>query len=195
MDLLTTLETIEYSERIAVIDPHGIIISLVSISIVFISLIVLYIAYELIGILVNRWFVKKKDGCFVVEDSLNSSGNDVHDMESYVLTFNRKATQTQKTIDRGTRILSHSTADEDSTTLQSRIPASFDGFVRSPLPGTILKIAVKEGDKVEIGQAVAILEAMKMENTIEAERNGTVTKIHVTQGDSVLEGSEILTIE
>ena len=42
---------------------------------------------------------------------------------------------------------------------------------------------------------MAVLEAMKMENTIEAEQNGTVTKIHVSQGDSVMEGSEILSIE
>ena len=85
--------------------------------------------------------------------------------------------------------------EDENVPQQNKTTASNDGTVRSPLPGTILKISVKEGDIVRAGDPVAVLEAMKMENTIEAEQNGTVTKIHVSQGDSVMEGSEILSIE
>lgn len=66
--------------------------------------------------------------------------------------------------------------------------------VTSPLPGVIVDITVKVGDAVKAGQKVAVLEAMKMENDIEADREGTVTAIHVNKGDSVLEGVPIVTI-
>ena len=60
--------------------------------------------------------------------------------------------------------------------------------VSSPLPGVIISVTVKAG------QVVAILEAMKMENEIQAEFDGTVTSVHVSQGDSILEGSPIVTL-
>lgn len=66
--------------------------------------------------------------------------------------------------------------------------------VTSPLPGVIVEISVKVGDTVKAGQQVAVLEAMKMENAIEADHAGTVTAIHVNKGDSVLEGVPIVTI-
>ncbi|OKZ30938.1 MAG: acetyl-CoA carboxylase biotin carboxyl carrier protein subunit [Bacteroidales bacterium 43_8] len=65
---------------------------------------------------------------------------------------------------------------------------------RTPLPGVILEISVKVGDTVKRGQKVAILEAMKMENVINADRDGKVTEIKVNKGDSVLEGADILII-
>ena len=64
----------------------------------------------------------------------------------------------------------------------------------SPLPGVIIAIKVNVGDSVKAGQEVAVLEAMKMENSIEAEHDGTVTAIHVAKGDSVLEGAAVVTI-
>lgn len=64
----------------------------------------------------------------------------------------------------------------------------------SPLPGVIIGIKVNVGDTVKAGQEVAVLEAMKMENSIEATHDGTVTAIHVAKGDSVLEGAAVVTI-
>lgn len=78
-----------------------------------------------------------------------------------------------------------------ATPAQSKI----DKSLKSPLPGVILAIKVKEGDIVKEGQTIAILEAMKMENEIHSEFNGKVTAINVEKGDSVLEGSVIVTIE
>lgn len=66
--------------------------------------------------------------------------------------------------------------------------------VKSPLPGVILSINVNVGDAVKAGQTVAVLEAMKMENEIQAEFEGTVTAINAAKGDSVLEGAAIVTI-
>ena len=64
----------------------------------------------------------------------------------------------------------------------------------SPLPGVIITLKVNVGDTVKPGQVVAVLEAMKMENDIEAEFGGTVTAVNVAKGDSVLEGAAIVTI-
>jgi len=53
---------------------------------------------------------------------------------------------------------------------------------------------VNVGDTVKAGQVIAILEAMKMENEIQAEHDGTVASVNVSKGDSVLEGATIVTI-
>lgn len=66
--------------------------------------------------------------------------------------------------------------------------------INSPLPGVVIALKVNVGDQVKAGQPVAVIEAMKMENDIEAETAGTVTAIHVAKGDSVLEGAPIVTI-
>ena len=66
--------------------------------------------------------------------------------------------------------------------------------VTSPLPGVIIAVKVNVGDTVKAGQEVAVLEAMKMENSIEAVQDGTITAIHVAKGDSILEGASIVTI-
>ena len=73
-------------------------------------------------------------------------------------------------------------------------PAGPGAIVRSPLPGVIISIDVKEGQTVKKGQKVAVLEAMKMENEIQSDVDGTVTAILVQKGDSVLEGADILKI-
>ena len=67
--------------------------------------------------------------------------------------------------------------------------------VKSPLPGVILEIKVNVGDAVKKGQTVVILEAMKMENSINADKDGKVTAINVKPGDSVLEGTDLVIIE
>jgi biotin carboxyl carrier protein len=66
--------------------------------------------------------------------------------------------------------------------------------VKCPLPGVIKDIKVAVGDVVKRGQTVVILEAMKMENNINADKDGTVTAIKVNKGDSVLEGTDLILI-
>ena len=65
-------------------------------------------------------------------------------------------------------------------------PAGKGTAVQSPLPGVILDIKVAVGDQVKAGQTVAILEAMKMENNINAECDGVITAIKVSKGDNIL---------
>jgi pyruvate carboxylase subunit B len=64
-------------------------------------------------------------------------------------------------------------------------PTVRDGTVVAPMQGLILKVAVKVGDKVGLGDVVAVLEAMKMQNDVTATRAGTVTEVHVREGDVV----------
>ncbi len=73
-------------------------------------------------------------------------------------------------------------------------PATGGKPVLAPLPGTINEIKVKVGDKVGAGDTVIVLEAMKMQNNIEAETAGTIASINVNKGDAVMEGDTLVTI-
>ena len=78
---------------------------------------------------------------------------------------------------------------------QPAAPAAGAGTsIKAPLPGTITDIRVQIGQQVNVGDIVLVLEAMKMQNNIEAETAGKVTSILVKQGDAVMEGSVLLTI-
>jgi acetyl-CoA/propionyl-CoA carboxylase biotin carboxyl carrier protein len=68
------------------------------------------------------------------------------------------------------------------------------GTVASPMQGTIVKTLVSVGDEVEAGQAVVVLEAMKMENHVNAERAGTVSEVRVSPGDTVGAGDVLVVI-
>ncbi len=67
--------------------------------------------------------------------------------------------------------------------------------VAAPLPGTISKVLVKEGDKVKKGDTLLIMEAMKMQNSITAEADGIVRKVHVGVGASVNQGDALVDFE
>lgn len=89
------------------------------------------------------------------------------------------------------------TPNAQATPVQATAPSALDtntAAVTAPLPGTIISIKVKPGDKVTANQTVAVLEAMKMENEIEAGYAGTVSKVKVAERDTVLEGAVLITI-
>jgi acetyl-CoA/propionyl-CoA/long-chain acyl-CoA carboxylase, biotin carboxylase, biotin carboxyl carrier protein len=73
--------------------------------------------------------------------------------------------------------------------------AAGTGAVTVPMQGTIVKVLVSEGDEVEAGQTVCVLEAMKMENNIAADKSGTVKDVKVTAGQSVGSGDVVVVIE
>ena len=73
-------------------------------------------------------------------------------------------------------------------------PATGSSPVKSPLPGVILEVKCAVGDTVKKGDVILILEAMKMENVIEATANGKIESIQVNKGDSVLEGDTLVVI-
>ena len=72
--------------------------------------------------------------------------------------------------------------------------ATTTGAVTVPMQGTVLRLLVKEGDTVEAGQTICVLEAMKMENNINAETAGTVKDLKVKEGAGVGPGDTICTI-
>lgn len=83
-------------------------------------------------------------------------------------------------------------AEEDSTPAAN---VNTDNAIKAPLPGVITEISVAVGDEVKAGDTVVVLEAMKMANNIEAEKDGKVTAICVKQGESVMEDTPLVVIE
>ena len=77
---------------------------------------------------------------------------------------------------------------------QPAAPAGAGAPLKAPLPGTITEVKVQQGQTVNVGDVVLVLEAMKMQNNIEAEYAGTVTSITVKAGDTVMEGAVLMTI-
>lgn len=175
---------IRKSAEMAASDSHGIIITVVSILVVFASLTILHISYYLIGKVVNRHAerVRKKEEPPVPE---TEEPKGIHDDESYMITIRRKGQH--ETVNAPKLAFTMSSDPGKATSSSNRI--------ESPLDGNILSINVKPGDKVKAGQQVAILEAMKMENEIQAEVDGTVTAVSVQKGDHVALGDHIITIE
>jgi biotin carboxyl carrier protein len=90
-----------------------------------------------------------------------------------------------------------SPAQTASTTVAAPKPTLPAGgnVIKSPLPGAVLEIFVKVGDAVKQGQHVLKLEAMKMENNIDADHDGVVKEIRVQKNDSVMEGDILIIFE
>ncbi len=67
--------------------------------------------------------------------------------------------------------------------------------LNAPMPGLVLDIMIKEGDEVEVGDPLLILEAMKMENVIKASGKATVKKIHIKKGDAIEKSQTLVDFE
>ena len=72
--------------------------------------------------------------------------------------------------------------------------AAAAGDVTAPLPGVIISIAVKVGDRVTVGQELCVLEAMKMNNPIRSTVSGKVTAVHISVGQQIQHGAPLLTL-
>lgn len=106
----------------------------------------------------------------------------------------KPVTKTPKIVPASTAPVGSTAKVSGSTSSPSATAVVTGGGIKSPLPGTILDVMVREGDAVKVGQHLMMLEAMKMENNIDADRDGTVVSIKVRKGDSVLEGDLLITI-
>jgi 3-methylcrotonyl-CoA carboxylase alpha subunit len=78
--------------------------------------------------------------------------------------------------------------------LQTAYSHAAAGRLTAPMPGKVVSFAVKSGDTVKAGQTLAVMEAMKMEHTIAAPKDGTVAELLYAPGDQVAEGAELLTL-
>ena len=67
--------------------------------------------------------------------------------------------------------------------------------IKTPLPGVIIDVKVNVGDMVKKGETVVVLEAMKMENNINADRDGKVVAVQVAKGDTVADGAALIILE
>jgi propionyl-CoA carboxylase alpha chain len=76
-----------------------------------------------------------------------------------------------------------------------KVAPDLSKYLLCPMPGLVVSIAVAEGDKVEAGQVLATVEAMKMENILRAEKGATVAKLHAKAGDSLAVDAIILEFE
>ena len=74
-------------------------------------------------------------------------------------------------------------------------PEDLSRFLLCPMPGLVVALHVKEGDSIEAGQPLAVVEAMKMENVLQAEKSGVVGKVPVSVGDSLQVDEVIMEFE
>lgn len=111
---------------------------------------------------------------------------------SYIVTVDQEIKQQRKPVARPAAASQIAPAANGSVQ-KGNAPAA-GNKVTTPLPGTILDVFVNVGDTVKEGQTVVLLEAMKMENNIEADTAGTVKEVKVRKGDSVLEGDVLVVI-
>ncbi|MGB8989910.1 MAG: acetyl-CoA carboxylase biotin carboxyl carrier protein subunit [Candidatus Sulfotelmatobacter sp.] len=86
----------------------------------------------------------------------------------------------------------------DPRSLRGRTRAADDQGPKkivAPMPGKVVRLLLREGDDVELGAAVAVVEAMKMQNEIKSPKKGTVQKILVTEGAAVNAGDVLAIVE
>ena len=66
--------------------------------------------------------------------------------------------------------------------------------INAPMPGKVVRVLVREGDAVEVGQGLVVVEAMKMQNEMKAVRDGRVVEVHARDGDTVVAGDTLVVI-
>ena len=81
-----------------------------------------------------------------------------------------------------------------AASVRARDAKGGDGVVTSPMPCKVVKVLVKEGDEVSVGTPLIVVEAMKMENELTAERAGVVSKVFVKTGDAVEGGAQLIAV-
>lgn len=111
---------------------------------------------------------------------------------------NSESSSKQKVISKHAPLLQPKTESapqkEESNHKTSVVPTGKNIVVTAPMPGTILEVKVKAGDSVKAGDALLLLEAMKMENEITAAADGTVAEVLVKKGESVNSGDSLIII-
>ena len=109
--------------------------------------------------------------------------------EEYTVEMERKSVAKERV-----KVQAPKPVQKAAVNTQTKSGAIAGEAVKAPLPGVINEVCVKVGDKVEIGQTVVVLEAMKMANNLDAEKAGVVTAILVEAGQTVMENTPLVVI-
>ncbi len=137
----------------------------------------------------HQWHIRTGDHSLV-------AGVTVHDDEYLLLDIDGTELEAL-VIEFGESLLI--TTPTQSLELQRGLPAAHQqeasGSLRSPMSGKVIEVRVSEGDTVNAGETLIVLEAMKMEHTITAASGGTVSALHCAEGDVVADGVELIAIE
>lgn len=102
-------------------------------------------------------------------------------------------------VSKGGTIHSVTVEDERTRRLRDTVPsgasAQIGSIVRAPMPGRVLRVEVEEGQSVDVGTGVVVLEAMKMENEIRSPTGGIISSIRVTVGQAVEKDAVLVEVE
>ena len=132
----------------------------------------------------------------------SEEGNEAHALRSFVIEIDGKRT----TLSLPAELLAAAGGESGGRALRPRQPlrrslrprtgANDEGpNVTSPIQATVIRIAVEEGQEVEEGELVAVIESMKMEKALNAGCSGTISAIHVCAGDTVKAGDVLVSIK
>lgn len=118
--------------------------------------------------------------------------NDIAELEVNGTSYSVKLNQEDKKVSKTPILVRKEVVSKPSDNQGKLTPVSSNvkpssKMVKSPLPGSIIRVVAKEGDVVKEGDVLLVMESMKMENNILSERNGTITKVNIKEGQSVLQ--------
>lgn len=113
-------------------------------------------------------------------------------MKNYTITVNGVAYNV--TVEEGASSAPAAPQPEVKTAAPAAPAATGNVIVEAPMPGNVIDIKVSAGAEVKMGDALLVLEAMKMENEIVAPSNGTIASVNVNKGDSVEAGQVLITM-
>lgn len=138
-----------------------------------------------------KYTIDGKEYQVVIGEIVDNVANVTVNGEEYKVEMEQEAEPEKKKV-----VLGQPAADSsDSSEATPTANVNTANAIKAPLPGVITEIKVAVGDDVKAGDVVVVLEAMKMANNLEAEKDGKVTAICVKTGESVLEDSPLVVIE
>ncbi len=153
---------------------------------------------------VHEVFVTRQDGHYVVEIDGHRHEVDSHKLENNFYSFITDGRSYEVSVERdgdtykvrrGAAQLDVTISDPSRQARDVRAVAAGPEKIVSQMPGKVVRVLVAEGDEVEAGAGLIVVEAMKMENEIVTEKGGKVTKVAVAPGEAVEGGALLLVIE
>jgi glutaconyl-CoA/methylmalonyl-CoA decarboxylase subunit gamma len=142
----------------------------------------------------KKFKLKINDNSYDIE--IKKAGDAQVDVEVNGNSYNVEVTHAMKEVKTPVIVINPTVPSTDyhPSTAKTNSPAPKGGTFTAPLPGNIIDVLIKEGDYVTMGQRVIVLEAMKMENNIDSDKEGKVVSVKVQKGDSVMEGDPLIVI-